>query len=153
MTGVPAPSGQSALAATLARVRDALAGAQGAYWIIGSAAVVLHGARTSVADVDVLCADPANARALIETLTGEVLDETGGALFRSAVFGRCGATSLPIEVMAGFAVRGVPVILATREWREIGGVAVPVPSRVELIALLDRFGREKDLARAALLRG
>ena len=143
----------SALAATLHRLAEPLGKVRGAYWIIGSAAVVLHGAETSVADVDVLCADLADARALIDALAGKVLEGTGDALFRSVVFGRCGATPLPVEVMAGFAVGGVPVRLATREWRRLGDVEVAVPSRAELVGLLERFGREKDLARTALLRG
>jgi hypothetical protein len=134
------------LSATLALVARALAEAGEPWWIIGSAAVVLHGAETSVADVDVLCGE-ADARALIAALGGEVLLSDADPVFRSAVFGRCVGAALPVEVMAGLAVRGEPVRLTTREW--IGGVAAP--SREELGALLRTFGREKDLARAALL--
>jgi hypothetical protein len=43
-----------ALGETLARVADALAGARHPWWIIGSAAVALHGADVTVGDVDVL---------------------------------------------------------------------------------------------------
>lgn len=134
------------LSTTLAQITHAMAGACEPWWIIGSAAVVLHGAETLVADVDVLCGE-ADARALIAALGGAVLASDDDPVFRSAVFGRCAATPLPVEVMARLTVRGAPVRLATREW--IGGVAVP--SRVELAALLRIFGREKDLTRAALL--
>lgn len=134
------------LSATLDAVVLAMADAREPWWIIGSAAVVLHGAATSVADVDVLCGE-VDARALIAALGGEVLAPAADPVFRSAVFGRCAATPLPVEVMAGLTVHGAPVRLATREWR--GGA--PTPLRAELAALLRRFGREKDLARAALL--
>jgi hypothetical protein len=134
------------LSTTLAQIARTMADAREPWWIIGSAAVVLHGAATSVADVDVLCGE-ADARTLIASLGGEVLASDVDPVFRSAVFGRCATTSLPVEVMAGLTVRGALVRLATREW--IGGVAAP--SREELAALLRTFGREKDLARAALL--
>lgn len=140
------------LAETLGPVAQVLADARESWWIIGSAAVVLHGAETNVADVDVLCAGEKDAWRLLTALGGKVLSDTGSELFRSAVFGRCGGLPLPIEVMEGFAVRGEPVWLATREWRRCGGVDVAVPSRAELVVLFERFGREKDLARAALLR-
>jgi hypothetical protein len=140
----------SAFVDTLRRVGEAMAGAREPWWLIGSSAVVLHGVQTSVADVDVLCGE-ADARALLAVLGGEMLEQSGSALFRSAVFGRCETTPLPVEVMAGLAVRGAPVRFQACEWRAWGEVLVPVPSRAELIALLRRFGRPKDLARAALL--
>ena len=54
------------LDATLARVAAAMAqaGARDHWWIIGSAAVVLHGVDTSVADVDLLLS-PADAERLL----------------------------------------------------------------------------------------
>lgn len=140
----------SPLAETLVRVAQGMADACAPWWLIGSAAVALHGAETSVADIDVLCAE-ADARMVLMSLGGRVQPDGDDALFRSAVFGRCDTTTLPIEVMAGLRVRGEPVRLVTREWIACGPISVPVPSRAELIALLRRFGREKDLARAALL--
>lgn len=140
----------SSVADTLFRVVDAMAASHEPWWFIGSAAVALHGVETSVADVDVLCGEE-DARMLLAALGGKVSTSDGNALFRSAVFGRYQGTPLPIEVMAGFSVRGELVRLATREWIACEEVRVPVPSRDELIALLRRFGRSKDLARAALL--
>jgi hypothetical protein len=134
------------LAASLDEIAHAMAATTEPWWIIGSAAVVLHGVDTSVPDVDVLCGK-ADAAALLAALGGQVLPADVDPVFRSAVFGRCGGTPLPVEVMAGLTVRGAPVRLATREWR--GGA--PVPSRGELVALLRRFGRAKDLARARSL--
>jgi hypothetical protein len=139
-----------AFSTTLARVAAAIGDAREPWWIIGSAAVVLHDAQTGVGDVDVLCGE-ADARKLLAALSGEARAGTGDGLFRSAVFGRCEGTPLPVDVMAGFAVRGEPVRLFTREWIACGGVRVPVPSRAELIALLRRFGRDKDLERVTLL--
>jgi hypothetical protein len=49
------------LGETLARVADALAEARQPWWIIGSAAVALHGADVTVGDVDVLLGE-ADAR-------------------------------------------------------------------------------------------
>lgn len=138
------------LAETLRRIDQAMARAREPWWIVGSAAVVVHAAETSVADVDVLCGE-ADAQELVAVLRGALVEGTATELFRSTVFGRCEATPLPVEVMAEFAVRGSPVQLRTREWLDFAGVRVPVPSRAELIALLRRFGRPKDLDRAALL--
>ena len=139
------------IAAAVGPVVAAMSALRRPWWVIGSAAVVLHGAPTSVADIDVLCGSEDDARAVISALGGEILVGTGTDLFRSTVFGRCSAIPLPVEVMAGLSVRGEPVRLTTREWRHDDDVQVPVPSRAELIALLRRFGRPKDLARAALL--
>jgi hypothetical protein len=125
------------------------------WWIIGSAAVALHGGvPVSVADVDVL-GSVRDARAMAARL-GLAADAGGGdALFRSTVFVQLGGLPMPVEVMAGFDVMAcgtwAPVWPATREWIAVGSGEVAVPSRAELRALLASFGREKDLARVKLL--
>lgn len=57
--------------------------------------------------------------------------------------------------MGGFEVRGpegwCAVQPVTRQPIDWEGIALFVPARAELVALLRRFGRAKDLARAALL--
>ena len=67
---------------------------------------------------------------------------------------------MAVEVMAGFEAKGAdtsglfdwwPVLPRTRERIVIEGEALFVPSRTELAALLRRFGRAKDIARAVLL--
>ena len=73
------------------------------------------------------------------------------ALFHSRWFARWDGTPVPVEFMAGFSMmedgEWMPVLPASRE--EKGGLFVP--SREELKALLHRFGRGKDLQRAAAL--
>ena len=143
-----------ALAETLAEVAARMGGARDPWWIVGSAAVVLRGAATEVADVDLLVSE-ADARALLSA--GGVKSRPGArsARFRSAVFGTLEGAPLPIEVMGGLALNedGVwaPLRLETRERHCLGPSVLWVPARAELIALLRRFGREKDVARAALL--
>ena len=128
----------------------ALAAACDPWWVIGSAAAALHGARTPVADIDVLLS-VRDAAALLPRLGLAVAAGRPDDRFRSEVFARWTGAALPIEFMAGLCTREgdawAPVHLSTRV--VVGGVAVP--SRRELAALMRRFGRDKDLARAALL--
>lgn len=139
------------LAETLAGVAAAMAAAHDDWWIIGSAAVALHGAApVTVADVDVLCSER-DARAVVARLGLGMVGGEADPLFRSAVFARWTGLPLAVEFMAGFRVRGAAVALTTRELVRVAGGVVAVPSREELRALLMSFGREKDLVRAALL--
>jgi hypothetical protein len=142
------------VAEALREVARRMAGAAAPWWIIGSAAVALHGAGTEVADIDLL-ADEADARAALEGADLAAAPGGGSELFRSAVFGTIPAAALPIEVMSGLSLRGAEgwrtVELRTRAPVRVGEAMLWVPERAELIALLRRFGRAKDLARAALL--
>jgi hypothetical protein len=136
----------SALAAVAAAMRES----RDPWWVIGSAAVALHGADTDVADIDLLGSER-DAAALIAQLglTVERLDPH--PLFRSRIFARWRRADRDVEIMGGFAVADGPdwqsVEPATRVLR--GGVFVP--DRTELIAILARFGRPKDLARRRML--
>ena len=140
---------------TLVRVAGAMAYARDPWWIIGSAAVVLHGAATSVADVD-LMTSARDARAFLDR-TGGVLIDAPHDHFRSSPFGRWPAPPLAVEVMGDLRLHEEGgwrhVELASREAVPVGNMQLFVPARGELIALLHRFGREKDLARAMLLGG
>lgn len=143
-----------ALAATLVRVAGVMAVARKPWWVIGSAAVVLHDGATAVGDVDVLLSiDDADAAAAWLGMVAAPGSEH--PLFRSARFFRWEQAPLPIEFMAGFAVRcgnaWWPVEPLSRELITVGDAAVFVPARDELRVMLARFGREKDVARAALL--
>lgn len=124
------------------------------WWVIGSAAVVLHGAATPVGDIDLLL-DEADATPLAMRLDLAARPGVPDATFRSSVFFRWTGAALPVEFMAGLTVqeRGAwrPVALKTCEWVPIGAETIAVPARDELRTLLRRFGRAKDLARAALL--
>lgn len=125
------------------------------WWIIGSAAVALHGGNPiEVADVDVLCSAD-DARAMIDRLGLVAISDAADPLFRSAVFARWNTPPLAVEVMADFHVRHEGawqrVWPVTRELLPLNGGVVAVPSRAELRKLLLTFGREKDLLRAKLL--
>ncbi|MDR6789589.1 hypothetical protein J2Y58_002962 [Sphingomonas sp. BE138] len=138
------------LRAALSQVAAALRGAEDPWWVIGSAAVRLHGADTAVADVDVLVSARDAAR-MLAAWPGTVTIGAASARFRSHPFARAEGGAMPVEVMAELEVR------ADGAWRPVRPVSrVPiggvfVPERAELAAILLSFGRPKDLARAALL--
>lgn len=138
------------LAAALRQVAEAAAEACDPWWIIGSAAVSLHGVATTVADIDLLMSerDAVSFLARYGVAPGPGMP---GGRFRSQVFGRVDREGVKVEVMAGLAVfdgRAWTTIHPSSRVRE-GGVFVP--NRDELIAILHRFGRRKDVERAALL--
>lgn len=144
-----------ALAETLAAVAGVLATAEEAWWVIGSAAVVLHGGDTDAGDVDVLLSIADASR--VAKRTGRVARPgTAHPLFRSASFFAWSAPPLTVEFMAETMVaRGdawVPVAPVTRQRITVAGGSVFVPSRREMQAMLTAFGRPKDERRLALLR-
>ncbi|MBJ6120342.1 hypothetical protein JAO74_00905 [Sphingomonas sp. BT553] len=132
-----------------------MAGTVDPWWVIGSAAVALHGADgVEVGDVDVLSSER-DASAVLARLGVADVGNEGTALFRSAVFGRWEGPLLTVEFMAGFRFCGADgwraVWPVTREAVMVDGFAVFVPGRAELAAMLFGFGRPKDLARAKAL--
>lgn len=143
------------LEAALRRVADLAAGARDRWWIIGSAAAALHGAEAgTVRDIDLLT----SARDAASLLRAWRIDPRAGAAddrFRSTVFGTVPLSPLPLEVMGGLHLRTgrswSPLRLRTRERLCVGGGILYVPAAAELFRLFRRFGREKDLARAAAL--
>ena len=146
-----------ALADTLAMVAEAASGAKEPWWIIGSAAVVLHGrAVPHVKDVDLLMS-AGDAEVLLRRVGAQPGRGEADERFRSTVFGCWTGPPIPVEVFGGFsvAVSGGwrDVSLSTREAVRVGGARVFVPSVEELVRLLHSFGRPKDLERALLLQG
>ena len=145
------------LSETLAMVALAMRAARSPWWVIGSAAVALHGAdQISVADVDILLSvEDANAILLPLGLT----IGRGGEhdMFRSEIFARWETPPLTVEFMAGFAVlqdaSWQSVWPQTQQLIPLDGAKIPVPERSELIAILTQFGRPKDNERADILRG
>jgi hypothetical protein len=125
--------------------------------VIGSAAALLLGAEVEAADVDVLTSR-ADADALMEVWSR--WREPGyappdGHRFRSH-FARFRFPGAPVELMGALerriddrwqAVAPGKLVLAG-----VNGLAVPVPSIDDQIRLLESFGRDKDLRRAAALR-
>lgn len=144
-----------ALAQTLEMLGQAAADARDDWWLIGSAAVVLHGGKIPhVRDVDLMM----SARDADEFLRQAGV-QRGGAepseRFRSQVFGTWETPPVRVEVFAGFelATDGLwrEVCFSTREPFNVGDATVYAPSRRELARLLRSFGRSKDLERAKLL--
>ncbi len=143
------------LIASLPLVVTAMAAARHDWWLIGSAAVALHGGDAApVRDVDVLI-DLRDTAALSAVPGVEVGTDQGHEIFRSDWFGRLSGAPLPIELFAGFSVMGPGgwsrITLATRLPVVCGPATLFVPERQELVALLHCIGRGKDLARAASL--
>jgi hypothetical protein len=145
-----------ALAGTLAMVAEAAQGAADRWWIIGSAAVALHGGDVpKVKDVDLMMSTR-DAEAFLSRVGGERRRADASAQFRSQVFGVWKEPPIPVEVFGGFGVAADAgwreVSLSTREPVSVAGTQVYVPSAEELVRLLHSFGRPKDLERARLLR-
>ena len=125
------------------------------WWIIGSAAVALvGGAIADIRDVDVLMS-PTDASRFLDRVGSESERRAPDPLFSSSVFGTWNAPPLPVEVMGGFSY------CHSGSWRQVWPLTrrevlvadrvLFVPSSEELKALLRGFGREKDIARAALI--
>lgn len=141
--------------ATLERIARALAQANDPWWIIGSVAVAMHGGDPGeIADVDVILSQH-DLDALYQRLPLKDEREGGKAQFLSERFGRWDEPPLGVEFMAGFTMledgEWRPVVPQTRQAIALGGHTSFFPEREEMIALLHRFGRDKDLARAASL--
>ena len=71
---------------TLVAVADRMASAADPWWVIGSAAAVLHGLDADpIGDVDIITS-VADARRLLSALDVVAVDDDGTGLFRSEVF-------------------------------------------------------------------
>lgn len=126
----------------------AAAAARDPWWIIGSAAMALHGVTgLEVGDIDLLMSRR-DADALLRSRGVDPAPGEAGGRFRSDVFGRWSAGGFVIETMGGFHVDGVELVPRSR----IEAAGLFVPSVAELIAMCELFGRPKDAERAARLR-
>jgi len=146
-----------ALAQTLAMIAEAASGATGDWWIIGSAAVVLHGRRVAhVNDVDLMMSAH-DAEQFLNRVGGHARAADAHKKFRSLVFGVWTEPPVPVEIFGGFSLAGPSgwreVSMASRESVDVGGHRLFVPSVEELARLLRAFGRPKDLERARILQG
>lgn len=139
------------LQATLSQVALALAEARSKWWVIGSAAVMLHGEDPGpVGDVDILLGVP-DARRIFSVLGLPVAPGRADDLFRSALFARWIAPPVPVEFMAGLELCSDGNWAAVRPRTRVALGSVFAPGREEMVSILTRFGRKKDLRRAALL--
>lgn len=127
-----------------------MADAEAEWWIIGSAAVALHGVDPGpILDVDVLLG-VADATRLLPMLGMPVSPGRPDDRFRSTIFARWTAPPLPVEFMAGLELRDDGGWQAVLPRSRIALGEVFAPDRADLITILHRFGRDKDLRRAAL---
>lgn len=137
----------------LGLVADAMRGAVDRWWVIGSAAMALHGVEgLAVGDIDLLMSR-GDAVRLLERHGIAVVAGSAHDRFRSDVFGRLCLGGYPVEVMAGFHVHdgaGWREVVAESRMPMLGG-AIFVPSVAELIAMCRLFGRPKDAERERLL--
>ncbi len=143
------------LFATLRSVAGAMAPFPDGWWIIGSAAMALHGVDAgSVHDVDLLI-EAGLTDAVFDHLGVERIALRPDPLFCSMAFAKWDAAPVPVEVMAGFHVavagRWQPVEPRTRQRIVTAEGALFVPDRQELLALFRLFGRPKDAPRIKAL--
>lgn len=136
---------------TLRAVAEVMDVAQDPWWIIGSAAVALHGAvGVTVADVDVLLSAN-DATRVLAGIGVQIRPGSDHADFRSEIFGTWLAHPLPVEFMAGFCHRRGGEWRAihpiTRQQVLVGNATLYLPAREELRAIIDSFGRPKDQER------
>lgn len=145
----------SDLEATLLALAPALRSARRPWWVIASAAVQLYVTEDlAIRDVDVLI-DPLDVPEVFAALDLRVEPGGGEGRFRSAWFARYDELDLPVELFAGFELleRGTwnTIVPASRVLLRCGQAEAYVPDTAELGEMLRRFGRPKDLARAAVL--
>ena len=141
------------LAAALATVAEAMRAAEEPWWLIGSAAMALHGAAVDVDDIDLLVGID-DAKRLFGGLVapGQPSDR-----FRSALFGVWQADGIRVEVMAGLQLRDggcwQDVVPGRRARVTLGDDLLYTPGLDGLIELCRLFDRPKDRARIRVLHG
>ena len=145
----------SDLEQALTMIADLIDGTSEPWWIIGSAAVALHGAPvTGIHDVDLMMG-LADARRLLDRLGLQPEPDSHHPRFRSEVFGIWREPPLPVEIFAGFRLADSkgwrPVVFETRHAVGLAGRTLYLPSKNELRQLLLSFGRPKDLERVRQL--
>lgn len=131
-------------------VVSVMAAARDPWWVIGSAAVHLHGADTTVADVDILTSGADGVR-LLDRLGVAPTANVESLRFRSRPYARLFIAALPIEIMGDLHVRTAGTWCPVRPQTRVRRGDVFIPDRAEMIAILRTFGREKDMRRVALL--
>jgi hypothetical protein len=149
------PSLSPALAETLEVVVTATGAARDPWWIIGSAAMALHGAdRVDPADVDLMMSAEDARRLLRDRGMGDDSRDEHER-FRSQVFGRLTDQALPIDVMGGFYFlhggEWIALRLDSREAIAHPFGAIFAPCLAELIEITRGFGRPKDLIRVQIM--
>lgn len=125
------------------------------WWVFGSAGMALVGVPgLSPPDVDLIVSER-DAEALMAKWRAQPAQAAPSPLFRSRIFAKAVVAGHPVEIMAGFeSFSGgawAPVIPRTREEICLKERRLFTPTAAEQAEICRRFGREKDLARVALL--
>lgn len=125
------------------------------WWVFGSAGMALVGvADLSPPDIDLIVSER-DARTLMAQWKAQPVVAAPSPLFRSKIFAKALVGATPVEIMAGFECfsEGAwsPVAPATRQAIAWNGSHLYVPTAAEQARICRLFGREKDLARVALL--
>jgi len=119
------------LRVTLGRIAVVMTMAREPWWIITGVAAVLHGIETPVADVDVLLGMD-DAREVLGRLGLPLAPGMPSPRYRSELFATWREAPLPVELMAGFAVKGpagwAVVAPVTRERVEVDGAVLFMPA-------------------------
>ena len=123
------------------------------WWIIGSTAMALAGIDIVPDDVDVL-SDGATVTAALQTLGIASPPPSGSARFRSSPFASYRAPGAArIEFMGDLDLyendAWTRLVVTTRMPVRVGGTIAYIPDLNEQILILQRFGRDKDLRKAA----
>lgn len=140
----------------LLHLSDLMQGEATPWWIIGSTALVLSRIEgVEPDDIDVVASGDCLRRVLAKANIAETPPKPHPK-FSSTPYQRIkfeGAT--PIELMGDLAVKNssqhIPVTFQTRIKVQIASTTLFIPSPAEQIALFHLFGRDKDLAKAAML--
>ncbi len=125
------------------------------WWIIGSTAMALSGIDIEPDDVDVL-SDGATITAALAKLGVAPPPPAGNDRFRSFPFASYQAPGASrIEFMGDLELNEGGawgrLTITTRQPVRAGGAVVFVPDLIEQRHILQRFGREKDVRKAALI--
>lgn len=147
---------ESALIATLRACLPVFARRfQAPWWVIGSGALHLCGAADVLpADLDIACSatDADALRVEWAAHAATTWQPADDQRFRSR-FSRYVHLPMAVEVMGGLDVQGAdgwqPLQVHETLWLRVQEMQVPVPSLREQQRILHRFGRKKDIARAA----
>ncbi len=144
------------LAEGLLRLAELMKGEAEPWWIIGSAALVLCGIEDIVPDDIDVVADQDTLRRLLAKAGVAEKPTAAHTQFRSSPYGRIevdGGTD--IEVQGDLELweneAWTPLTFASRIEVAAGSATVFVPSLDEQAAILRRFGRPKDLAKAGMI--
>jgi len=134
---------------------ELMQGAHNPWWVIGPAAVALHGADVGgLKHIDVLVS-PGDARRISDLMTCRKFRRQGTPLLRARSTLETALGEVPAEFHSWLEVRSGgdwrPLALQSRVPIEVGEALMPVPARDELVEMLSLYGTGADHKLAARL--